>query len=70
MMSGKVKNPSICANFKINDPNCEILLQNANFYIKDAPTCFKEKSIEIFFKQNYSSNQLEDAIQNYTIKYT
>jgi hypothetical protein len=58
MISGKVNNPKECSKYKIDDPNSECLLQNASFFFKDAATCFKEKSIEVFVKESFTPSQL------------
>lgn len=62
-LNGKIKNPS---NYDIDDPNSEIMLNNAEFFVDSAQKCFKEKSLELFFHKKFSVKDLEEAIRNYT----
>jgi hypothetical protein len=63
---GKIKSPGSLSAYNIDDPKCEVLLQNSEFYVEKVATCFQERSLSVFHSKKYTSGQLLEAIQNYT----
>jgi len=59
---GKLKNSSKLSNYKSDDPYIELLLKEAEYFFEDLYLCFQQKSLEVFYKRNFSVKDLEKAI--------